>query len=317
MATFEPLVSIVIPVYNGSDMLAQAIDSALTQTYRNIEVLVVDDGSDDEGKTQDVACSYGERIRYYRKENGGVASALNMGIRYMRGEYFSWLSHDDLYLLGKVANQVRLLAHCGDPRRIIAGGYVITDESIQPMAVMDFHALYGKEKLETPLFPVFHCAVNGCTLLIHRSHFERAGLFDESLPTTQDYELWFRMMRGQRILYTRRFDVISREHSGQTSRHIKVEHEAECTRLWLHLFDELTDTEMALMGGTKARFYADMYDHFSKYTSYTDVAEWLEKRADGEWSARKKQTILTRLVHRIQTHKIYGELRKADGWYSV
>ena len=279
MVTFEPLVSIVIPVYNGGNVLAQAIDSALAQTYHNIEVLVIDDGSNDGGKTQAVVHTYGNRIRYYRKENGGVASALNMGIRHMHGEYFSWLSHDDLYLPGKVAHQVRLLSCCGDPKRIVAGGYVITDENIKLIAVMDFHALYGKEKLETPLFPVFHCAVNGCTLLIHRSHFECVGLFDESLPTTQDYELWFRMMRGQRILYTPRFDVISREHSGQTSRRMKAEHEAECTRLWLRLFGELTDTEMALMGGTKERFYADMYDHFSKYTSYTEVAEWLKEKA--------------------------------------
>ena len=276
MTTFEPLVSIIIPVYNGGDVLVQAIDSALAQTYRNIEVLVIDDGSDDGGKTHDVACNYGDRIRYYRKENGGVASALNMGIRYMRGEYFSWLSHDDLYLPSKVAHQVRQLMRCCDPKRIIAGNYVITDENIKLLAVMDFHTLYGKEKLEIPLFPVFHCAVNGCTLLIHRSHFKRVGMFDESLPTTQDYDLWFRMMRGQQVLYTNHFDVISREHSGQTSRRMKVEHETECTQLWLRLFGELTDTEMILMGGTKAHFYADMYDHFSKYTSYTDVAEWLK-----------------------------------------
>ncbi|TFG59465.1 MAG: glycosyltransferase family 2 protein, partial [Deltaproteobacteria bacterium] len=81
----RPLVSIVIPVYNGSDYLREAVDSAMAQTYADVEVLVVNDGSDDGGKTEAIALSYGDRIRYFRKENGGVASALNLGVREMRG----------------------------------------------------------------------------------------------------------------------------------------------------------------------------------------------------------------------------------------
>ncbi len=79
-----PKVSIVIPVYNGSDFLAHAIDSALSQTYNNIEILVINDGSNDDGTTERVATSYGDKIRYFSKPNGGVASALNMGISKMR-----------------------------------------------------------------------------------------------------------------------------------------------------------------------------------------------------------------------------------------
>ncbi|MDD4547058.1 MAG: glycosyltransferase family A protein, partial [Oscillospiraceae bacterium] len=93
----NPLVSIVIPVYNGSNYLAEAVDSALAQTYKNIEIVVVNDGSNDEGATEKVAKSYGDKIRYFSKENGGVSSALNLGIENMKGDYFSWLSHDDLY----------------------------------------------------------------------------------------------------------------------------------------------------------------------------------------------------------------------------
>ena len=92
-----PLVSIVIPVYNGSDYLAEAIDSALAQTYGNIEIIVINDGSSDNGKTREVAGKYGDRIRYFEKENGGVPTALNLGIKEMKGDYFSWLSHDDVY----------------------------------------------------------------------------------------------------------------------------------------------------------------------------------------------------------------------------
>ena len=91
----NPLVSIVIPVYNGSNFMREAIDSALAQTYPNIEILVVNDGSTD--NTREIALSYGDKIRYFEKENGGVATALNLAIHEMKGEYFSWLSHDDWY----------------------------------------------------------------------------------------------------------------------------------------------------------------------------------------------------------------------------
>ena len=82
--TDAPLVSIIIPVYNGSDYLKEAIESALAQTYSNIEILVVNDGSCDDGKTEEIALSYKDRIRYITKPNGGVSSALNLGIAQMK-----------------------------------------------------------------------------------------------------------------------------------------------------------------------------------------------------------------------------------------
>ena len=82
---FNPLVSIVIPVYNGANYVSEAIESALKQTYKNIEIIVVNDGSTD--NTEKIVKKYGDKIRYFYKENGGVASALNLGIKNMKGEY--------------------------------------------------------------------------------------------------------------------------------------------------------------------------------------------------------------------------------------
>ena len=106
---YNPTVSIVIPAYNAANYLAEAIDSALAQTYPHIEIIVVNDGSRDEGATAAVAARYGDRIRYVEKENGGSSSALNTGIAHMTGEWFSWLSHDDLYEPDKLEKQVRYL----------------------------------------------------------------------------------------------------------------------------------------------------------------------------------------------------------------
>ena len=84
---FQPKVSIIIPVYNGAKYMREAIDSALAQTYPHVEVIVVNDGSTDNGATAEIARSYGDRIRFFEKENGGVSSALNVGIRHITEGY--------------------------------------------------------------------------------------------------------------------------------------------------------------------------------------------------------------------------------------
>ena len=112
-------VSIVIPVFNGADYLREAIDSALAQTYQNAEIIIINDGSNDNGATENIALSYGDRIRYFSKENGGVASALNLAIKKMTGEYFSWLSHDDLYFANKVEAQIKALDQMQDKRVVL------------------------------------------------------------------------------------------------------------------------------------------------------------------------------------------------------
>ena len=128
---FAPKVSVVIPVYNGANYLREAIDSALSQTYSNIEIIVVNDGSNDKGETRNIALSYGDKIRYFEKENGGVSSALNLGIREMTGEYFSWLSHDDSYKPQKIENSIRYLSTFENRDRLIVmcGSYISNGSS--------------------------------------------------------------------------------------------------------------------------------------------------------------------------------------------
>ena len=113
--SFDPKVSIIIPVYNGSNYLREAIDSALAQTYKNIEVIVVNDGSDDGGKTESIAKSYRNKIRYIYKKNAGVSTALNAGILAAEGEYISWLSHDDVYIPNKLEVQINYLRNENNP----------------------------------------------------------------------------------------------------------------------------------------------------------------------------------------------------------
>ena len=209
-----PMVSIVIPVYNGSDYLGEAIDSALHQTYDNIETIVVNDGSTDEGRTRRVAMSFGSRIRYFEKANGGVGSALNLGIKEMSGQYFSWLSHDDVFEHDKTERQIAVAkAKSADVVyskfiRISASGEVIDAE---PVPDEQFRYLIILQLLSG-------YSLNGCTMLIRRDAFDDVGLFREDLPTTQDYDMWIRMANGHRFIFTDHVVLRSRMHEKQTTR---------------------------------------------------------------------------------------------------
>lgn len=209
----SPKVSIVIPVYNGSDYLREAIDSALAQSYRNIEVLVIDDGSDDGGRTEEIARSYGERIRYVRKENGGVASALNRGIREMEGEYFSWLSHDDVYYPKKIQTQMDCVREEGR-EVVLYSDYDCIDRDSRILRRVRIPPIEPRA-LRAALITLY--PVNGCTVLAPKSSLTAAGGFDERRKTTQDYDLWFRMAKRCDFLHIPEVLIQSRIHPGQGS----------------------------------------------------------------------------------------------------
>ncbi len=214
MNSITPKVSIIIPVYNGSNFLREAIDSALAQTYENKEILVINDGSKDNGKTEEIALSYGEKIRYFSKENGGVSSALNMAIKEMTGEYFSWLSHDDLYYEDKVKRQIETLLNLGEEKFVIYSDCAVftTDSSsVRPIK------MEGVSPKNFRYWLTVKNCLNGCTLLIPKSAFEECGIFDETLVITQDYDLWFRIASKYRFVHIAEVLVKAREHPKQVA----------------------------------------------------------------------------------------------------
>lgn len=253
-----PMVSIVIPVYNGANYMREAIDSALAQTYENIEIIVVNDGSDDNGATEQIALSYGDKIRYFAKENGGVATALNLAIRNMRGEYFSWLSHDDLYYTNKLKAEIDALKVGGDMRAIAFSDFDDLNMSTGEKRTYRLSRQYTVEQLTTSVFSLFYGGVHGCTLLIHKSHFERVGLFDEKLLTTQDYTLWFQMFRGQKLVYVPEVLVCGRIHSQQTGKRIQSTYNQERGRLFLDTAKALSKEEAETLFGASTTLYHDI-----------------------------------------------------------
>ena len=216
---FEPMVSIIIPVYNGSNYVQEAIDSALAQTYKNIEVIVVNDGSKDDGKTEEIALSYGDKIRYFKKENGGVSSALNLGIENMQGEYFSWLSHDDKYEPKKVENQVAALKNIDNKETVVVCSGRPIDENSNlienyPSKQRFENGLVSWDKAFENLFN--QGSFNGCAFLIHKNVFKKVGRFDETLRYVQDLLMWAKIFLNRiPLLYMQEELVLSRIHGAQ------------------------------------------------------------------------------------------------------
>ncbi len=224
-------VSVIVPVYNGTNYLREAIDSVLSQTYKNCELLVVDDGSTDE--TWTLVQSYGTRLKGVRKENGGVASALNSGIREATGDYIAWLSHDDLFLPDKIGRQI------GFMRQFPQFKACYTD-----YCVIDGDGKVLKE-IETPWYPrreamrsLFGRAyINGSTMLIERECFERVGFFSERLRYTQDTEMWLRILRHFEIGRVPEKLVKWRCHLTQGSQSSEM-HRLEAQAMFRKIFEE-------------------------------------------------------------------------------
>jgi len=257
----KPLVSIIIPVFNGGNYLQEAINSALAQTYSNIEVIVVNDGSQDGGITEKIAKSYDDKIRYFHKENGGVATALNLAIKEMEGEYFSWLSHDDMYYPNKIERQLEALWEKGDIETIIQSGYNLLNVNSNEITRVVQSETYPIAKLIDSVFPVLQGLVNGCSLLIHKSHFKRVGIFNEDLITSQDYDLWFRMMRYQKMIYVSEPLVLVRRHDDQGSNTLTC-YDSERCKLHISFLESLSEEEMCSMYGNPYMFYHKMYCYF-------------------------------------------------------
>lgn len=184
-------VSIVIPVYNTEKYLDECIRSALNQTYHDTEVIAVNDGSKD--NSLKILEQYSDKIKIISKANGGTASALNAGIKNMSGQWFKWLSADDLLYPTAIEELVNAAENSRNKENtIFYSNYDIIDSNgniIKQFIEPDYNNL---DQFEFNTILLDHYIGNGITSLIHKSAFDKYGLFDETIGFQEDYELWMR-----------------------------------------------------------------------------------------------------------------------------
>jgi glycosyltransferase involved in cell wall biosynthesis len=182
----SPAVSVIIPSFNRAWCLGEAVDSVLAQEFRGFELIVVDDGSTD--GTPRLLAAYGDAIRVLRRENGGVSAARNAGIAAARAALIAFLDSDDLWLPGKLAQQVAFFAR--HPEALICQTeetWVRNGRRVNPGKR---HRKRGGMIFEPSLAL---CLVSPSAVMVRRELFDRVGLFDETLPACEDYDLWLRV----------------------------------------------------------------------------------------------------------------------------
>lgn len=186
-----PKVSVIIPTYNYAQYVGIAVKSVLDQSYPNMEILVVDDGSTD--NTQEVLMPFMPWIHYYYKNNGGTASALNFGLTRASGNYVCWLSSDDVFLPDKVAKQVSLMEK--EPALGFSyTSFVVIDGAGNTQ--YEVHSPFYSNQSEMVKKLMEGCFINGSSVMMRKSALDQVGYFDESMATVHDYELWFRILRS-------------------------------------------------------------------------------------------------------------------------
>lgn len=212
----KPLVSIIIPTFNYAGYIRETVESALAQTYEQIEVIVIDDGSTD--NTREVISDLIEsnRLKYFYQDNRGLSSARNTGIRISEGKYISFLDSDDLISPKKVEVQLASLEDdCN---------YGVAFSDFRYFAYSDKSSLIP-HRIRFSGDPTLRMILCGELMPIHSALFrrdilEKTDWFDESLESCEDYDFWIRLkVRNINFIYIDEVMALYRLHGNQMSGH--------------------------------------------------------------------------------------------------
>lgn len=208
------MVSIIIPTYNRAGYIAETIESVLTQTYRDVEIIVIDDGSKD--NTGDVVKQFGDRVRYVWQENSERAVSRNNGLKLSRGEFVSFPDSDDCWLPESLDEMMDTMKRV-PAAALVAVGCAIVNRDRRVMGM--FHPGGNVDGVVTNAFhQLLHSNIVGSpsAVLIRRSVLERSGAFDEDrrLIGVEDWELWARLAFFGPVVCRRKPLVHYRRHKG-------------------------------------------------------------------------------------------------------
>ena len=220
MGIHNDLVSVIIPTYNRASLLSRAIQSVLQQRYGNFELIIVDDSSTD--NTKDVVLDLkDERIIYIRHDkNKGGSAARNSGIRLSRGEYIAFLDDDDVWLPDKLESQLKRFKEVPSTVGLVYCGYrIVSSEKIISVVKPEIKGRVFDEALKK-------CFLGGPTPVIKRECFDKAGIFDEKLPSCQDWDIWIRVAKHFGFDYVPEILAEYRIHKCQVSAGLQSKIEA-------------------------------------------------------------------------------------------
>ncbi|EGK88628.1 glycosyltransferase [Microcoleus vaginatus PCC 9802] len=203
-----PLISVIIPAYNGDRYIVQAVESALGQTFNNLEIIVVDDGSTD--RTQQVLQPYLDRIRYIYQKNQGVGVARNQACQLARGKFLAFLDADDYFLPSKLEKQIACFD--ADPALdMVQTGWLLVDETGREIfAVKPWQQA---PELDLASFIIYKC-VRPSAMMLRRKCWEDLGGFDSQFPLAEDLDFALRLtLKGYKAVWLEEILTCYRQHN--------------------------------------------------------------------------------------------------------
>jgi glycosyltransferase involved in cell wall biosynthesis len=214
-----PKVSVIVPTWNRASLLGAAIESVLAQSYRDLEVVIVDDGSVD--ATESLVRHYREtdaRVRYVAQEHRGISAAMNTGIRESRGRYIARIDSDDQWLPELLETEVAVLESRPEIGLVYSKGQWAKSD-LTPLWDTVGHAPHfpGPTKNDTLRSMLWGDPTCNITVVVRRECFDRAGLFDESMAASEDWDMWLRTSVYYRFFFVDRVLTLIRSHDGNTT----------------------------------------------------------------------------------------------------
>lgn len=210
----KPLVSVIIPAYNAAPYIKESLDSVFAQTYRNFELIVVNDGSPDTPALEDVLAPYREHIVYLKQENRGLAGARNTGLRAAAGDLVALLDADDIWLPNYLEVQAAYLEEHPEYDLVYCNAKFFGDHLHDGREYMDVCDSRGEATASAIITRRCHVFV----AITARREVLASLLFDESLRSCEDFDCWLRFTAaGHRIGYHRKVLVRYRKHGASLS----------------------------------------------------------------------------------------------------
>lgn len=296
------LVSVIIPAYNAAAYISRALDSVFAQTFRNYEVIVVNDGSPDTELLEKVLLPYMARIRYIKQPNKGPGGARNTGILQMRGKYAAFLDSDDVWLPAHLMIQTEMLE--ADPSLDLVYGDSILSEN----GIAVGHA-FGREPQSFPVTFEFilteNCTVGTSSTVASRDALIAAGLFDERFKCCEDFDLWLRMaFRGAKMNYDPgvHLDHALYGESMSGDRYVMKKARIEVyekTASTLPVSEQQRSLIRGLIDTTEARCQTDLVKKFLHNREYDKALEAARRASfvKSNWKARLTIFALKRMPH--------------------
>ena len=311
----SPLVSVIIPAYDVAEFIGEALDSAFAQTFTDYEVIVINDGSPDTAKLEQVLAPYMSRIVYLKQENRGVSAARNTGIAAARGSLIAFLDGDDVWLPNYLEVQVKRIQADGTidvlyPNVLMFGGASEVGDEFITICPSNGEVTFERLLLQ-------ECNVSNCSIA-RKDTLVRAGMFDESLRSVEDFDLWLRVIKaGGRIAYHR--DVLARyrRRSGSlTADPIWLsEHILEVLRK-VKQREDLTPSERATVANQYEHFHALLRLHEGKRAFFSgDTEGAITGLTEANRFFRNRKTAFTLMMLRVAPRLLLRAYDLRDRFY--